>query len=97
MDFGLKITCHQGDQKIGKKSPNFWKKSGQNNGNAKKAKISTSKLNFKVQIIYIKPLSKPLNTYNKPCFQIAYLGEKCKNSFRKKVAQNVTIFCYLFA
>jgi hypothetical protein len=30
----------------------------------------TTKLNLKVQNIYIKPLSKPLNRYNKPC---AYL------------------------
>jgi hypothetical protein len=74
MDFGLKITYHQGDQKIGKKSPNFWKKVAKTRAMPKKAKISRSKLNSKVQIIYIKPLSKPLNTHNKPCFQIAYLG-----------------------
>ncbi len=34
------------------------------------AKMYTTKLNLKVQNIYIKPLSKPLNRYNKPC---AYL------------------------
>jgi hypothetical protein len=43
-------------------------------GKTKKAKISTSKLNFKVQNIYIKPILKPEDTYNKPCFETAYLG-----------------------
>jgi hypothetical protein len=30
---------------------------------------------MKVQNIYFKPLLKPSNTYNKPCFKCAYLGE----------------------
>jgi hypothetical protein len=30
----------------------------------------TTKLNLKVQNIYIKPLLKPLNTFNKPCFKL---------------------------
>ncbi len=47
---------HQGDQKTGKKSPKFWKKKSKTVANPKKAKISSPKLNLKVQNIYIKPL-----------------------------------------
>jgi hypothetical protein len=32
---------------------------------------------------------KPKNTYNKPCFETAYLGEKLINLFKLKVAQKV--------
>jgi hypothetical protein len=38
------------------------------------AKIYTSKLNLKVQNIYIKSLLKFKNTYNKLCFETTYLG-----------------------
>ncbi len=41
-----------------KNSPNF-SKSSPNSLQAKKAKISTTKLNLKAQNIYIKPLLKP--------------------------------------
>ncbi len=44
-----------------------------------KAKISTTKLNLKAQNIYIKPLLKPYNTYDKPCLGTAYLGENVTN------------------
>jgi hypothetical protein len=54
----------------------------------KKAKISTTKLNFKTQSIYIKPL---LNTYNKPYFETAYLGKNVINLLKQKIAQKVTI------
>jgi hypothetical protein len=46
---------------------------------------------LKTQNIYKKPLWKPLNTYNKPCFETAYLGENLKNLVKQKVAPKVTI------
>jgi hypothetical protein len=46
---------------------------------------------LKAQNIYIKPLLKPKNSYNKPCFETAYLGESVINSLQQKVAQNITI------
>jgi hypothetical protein len=64
----------------------------------KKAKISTTKLNLKVQNIYIKPLLKPQNTYNKLCFETAYLGKNVINLLNQKVAQKVAItlgYCIL--
>jgi hypothetical protein len=39
---------------------------------------------LKAQNIYIKPLLKTLNTYNKPCFEIAYLGENVINLLKQK-------------
>jgi hypothetical protein len=59
--------------------------------NQKKAKKSTSKLNLKVQNIYIKPLLKHSNVYNAPCFETAHLGKYVKNAF-EKVAQIVPFF-----
>jgi hypothetical protein len=46
---------------------------------------------LKAQNIYIKPLLKPENTYNKPCFETVYLGQNEINLLKQKVAQNVTI------
>jgi hypothetical protein len=46
---------------------------------------------LKAQNIYIKPLLKLRNTYNKPCFEAAYLGENVINMLHQKVAQNITI------
>jgi hypothetical protein len=57
----------------------------------KKAKISTTKLNLKTQKIYNKPLFKPYNTYNKPYFETAYLGEILINLLKRKVAPKVAI------
>jgi hypothetical protein len=37
----------------------------------------------------MKPL---LNSYNKPCFENAYLGENVINLLKQKLAQNVAIF-----
>jgi len=51
----------------------------------------TTNLNLKAQTISIKPLLKPENNYNKPCFQTAYLGDNEINLLKQKVAQNVTI------
>ncbi len=48
-------------------------------------------LNLKAQNIYIKPLLKPYNTYNKLCVETAYLGENVLNLLQQKLAQNVTI------
>jgi hypothetical protein len=44
----------------------------------KNTKISTLKLNLKVQNIYITPLLKSKNTFKKPCFETAYLAENVK-------------------
>jgi hypothetical protein len=37
----------------------------------------------------MSPLLKPLNTYNKPCFEHAYLGENVIDLPKQKIAQNV--------
>ncbi len=58
---------------------------------SKKAKIFTTKFNLKVQNIYIKPIFKPKNTYNKPSFETAYLGKNVINLLKQKVAQKVKI------
>jgi hypothetical protein len=62
----------------------------------KKAKISTTKLNLKTQNIYIKPLLKPLNTYNKLCFETAYFGKNVINLLKQKVAKKVAIILGYF-
>jgi hypothetical protein len=46
---------------------------------------------LKTQIIYIKPLLKPQNTYNKPCFETAYLGENGINLLQQIATQKVDI------
>jgi hypothetical protein len=55
------------------------------------AKRFTSKLNLRVQNIYIKPLLKPKNTCNKLYFETNYFGENVKKLLKQKVAKNVTI------
>jgi hypothetical protein len=37
-----------------------------------------------IQNIYIKPLLKPKNTYNNPCFECAYLGESVTDLLYQK-------------
>ncbi len=54
--------------------------------------ILTSKLNFKVQNINNKVFLKPSNSRNKLQFETASLNETVSNLFKKKVAQNDTIF-----
>ncbi len=41
---------------------------------------------------------EPLNTYNKPCYETAYLGPNAKKILKQKVAKNVTILlgCFVF-
>jgi hypothetical protein len=39
---------------------------------------------------------KPLNTYNKPCFETAYLGKNGINLLKQKVAQKVAIILGYF-
>jgi hypothetical protein len=39
---------------------------------------------------------KPKNTYNKPCFETAYLGENVINLLQQKAAQNVTFSLVYF-
>ncbi len=54
--------------------------------------MSITKLKLKVENIYIKLLLKPLNIYNKPCFESAYLGDNAIDYLlQQKIAQNVTI------
>jgi hypothetical protein len=81
----------KGDQKIGKKIRPIFQKVAKTVSKPKKAKISTTKLKLKAQNIYIKPLLKPQNTFNKPCFETAYLCENVINLLKQKVAQNVAI------
>jgi hypothetical protein len=51
-------------------------------------KIFTTLLNLKVQI---KPLMKPQNTYNIPCFGTAYLDQNVIIRLKQKVSQNLGI------
>ncbi len=46
---------------------------------------------MKTQNIYIKPLLKPYNTYNKPFFETAYLGENGINLLQQEAAKTVAI------
>jgi hypothetical protein len=46
---------------------------------------------LEAQNIYIKPLLKPSNTYNKPYFVTAYLGENEIYLLKQTVTQNVAI------
>jgi hypothetical protein len=62
----------QGDQKIGKKFTQILEKVAKTVAKQTNAEMSTSKLNLEVQNIYIKPLSNPLITRNKSCFEAAY-------------------------
>ncbi len=56
----LGLKDNQGDQKIRKKIGQIFQKIAPKVAKSKKAKISTTKLNLKVQNIYIiKPLLKP--------------------------------------
>jgi hypothetical protein len=48
---------------------------------------------LKAQNIYIL---KPSNTYNKPCFETAYLDENLINLLIQKVAQKVAIILGFF-
>jgi hypothetical protein len=67
-----------GGQKIGKQFAQILVKVAQT-----VAKISSSKLNLKVQNIYIKPLLKLKNTCkNKPYFKTAYVGENEKKMLK---------------
>jgi hypothetical protein len=72
------------------------KKIAQKVTKSKKAKIYTTKLNFKAQNIYNKPLLKPVNTYNKPCFETSHFGENLINFLTQKVAKKVVIILGYF-
>jgi hypothetical protein len=85
MFFFLRVTRFETNHPI-------FQKVSQTASKPKKAQISTiTKLNLKAQNIYIKPLFKPYNTCNKPCFEAAYLGENVINLHKQKVAQNIAI------
>jgi hypothetical protein len=62
----------------------------------KKAKISTTKLNLKTHNIYIIPLLKLENAYNKSCFETVHLGENVINLLKQKVAPKVAIILGYF-
>jgi hypothetical protein len=53
--------------------------------------VSTAKLNLKAQNIYIKPLLKPSNTYNKRVLKLLIQVKNVINLLKQKVANNVTI------
>jgi hypothetical protein len=59
-------------------------------------KIPTTRPNLKAQNIYIKPLLKPSNTYNKSCFETAYLGQNLIYLLKQKVAQKDAIILGYF-
>jgi hypothetical protein len=59
----LNVAVSQGDQYI-EESPSFGKRGAETANKPINAKISPSKLNLKVQNIFIKPLLKPKNTFN---------------------------------
>ncbi len=44
-------------------------------------------LTLQVQNTYIKPLSKPKNTFKKPCYETDYLGENVKQESCQKMPQ----------
>ncbi len=67
--------------------PNIWKKVAKKVTEPKNAKISTSKLNWKVQNIYIKTTSETLNVYNKPRFNTSFLVKDVKIMVKNKVAK----------
>jgi hypothetical protein len=69
-------------KKLNKILPNFWKKV------AKRFQTSTSKLHLKAKNVYIKPLLKALNTYNKPCLEDPWLGE---NWLSKQLAKEALV------
>ncbi len=52
---------------------------------------TNAKTQFERPNMYIKPQLKLYNSYNKSCFQSAYLGENVINLLKQKVTQNVTI------
>ncbi len=74
----------------GAKMAQLFRKSSLNNCWLKNhLKKFTSKLDFKVQKIYIKPPLKPFNRFNKPHFQTNYSGKHHIKYLKSKVAQNV--------
>jgi hypothetical protein len=64
--------------RIFEKIPNFFK-SSQILAKPTNSLFVTSKLNFKVKNIYIKPLLKLQDTYEIPCFEAAYLSGNALN------------------
>jgi hypothetical protein len=75
----------QGDRNIGKTFAQILeKKVAKTVAKPKIDKMSTSKLNLKAQNIYIKPLLKTKNAFNKPYIQTTYLGENVKDLLTQK-------------
>jgi hypothetical protein len=64
----------QGDQKIRKKSPNFSKNSPKS-CQVKKSQNIYNKAQFESPKHLHQTTFETLNTYNKPCFETAYLGK----------------------
>jgi hypothetical protein len=76
---------HQGDQKFGKKLPNFLKI-------AKKVARSKKGQNIYIKALFESPKHLQQTTfetlkYNKPCFDITYLGKNLINLLKQNVAQ----------
>jgi hypothetical protein len=79
--FSLHWALGQGDQKIGKKIAQILGKVAKTIAKLKNAKVFSSKLNWKVQNVFINPLLNSLNTCNK-----RYFYQKKSWAF-KKIAQ----------
>jgi hypothetical protein len=97
LDMAFNCLLNRVTRRLEKFTQILLKKSSQNSC---QAKISPSKLNLKVQNIYIfKPLLKPKNTCNKPYFKTGLLGKNVKHLLQQKVAQTVAISfsCLIFS
>jgi hypothetical protein len=70
--------------------PNF-SKSSPNSLQAKKGQNIYNKAQFESQKHLHQTPFETLNTYNKPCFETAYLGENVIDLLKQKVTQNVAI------
>ncbi len=78
------------------KSPNFWKKQPKQLPSQEMSNyLHRNLISMKVLIIYIKPLWKSKNSYSKPCFETASLGENVKFCQSKKQPKMLTILGHL--
>ncbi len=75
------------------KLPNF-SKSSPKSFQGQKGKNIYNKAQFESPKNYIKPLLKPKNTYNKPGFETAYLGENVINLLQQKAAISLGYFIF---
>jgi hypothetical protein len=69
----------------------IFQKVAQTVSKSKKGQNIYNKTQFESQKHLHQTPFETLNTYNKPCFETAYLGENVINLLKQKVSQNVTI------